>query len=67
MKNNKTNKDVTEIISNFLKLFVETLIFLKITGVINISWFLVFLPTTICFILSVILYLFYIILKKMGK
>ena len=67
MKNNKKNKDVTEIIGSFLRLLVEILIFLKIIGVINISWFLVFLPITICFILSGILYLFYIILKKMEN
>ena len=67
MKNNKKNKDVTEIIGSFLRLLVEILILLKITGVINISWFLVFLPITICFILSGILYLFYIILKKMEN
>ena len=64
MKNNNNN-DLTSKIGNFLHTIIIVLIILKLTKVINISWFVVFSPIIVCFGLSFILFVIYLVTKKM--
>lgn len=64
MKNNK-NQIIT--FTNMCRVLTVTFLFLKIVGLIRISWFMVFLPVIVDGIIYAMCFLATILILKQGK